>query len=272
MNVLRHMAVMLTALITLTGASAADKPDENTDSVSAAFATVWGGYLEKMVREYGGDRQAVSLYVDGMERALSMPADDMPLYRGILDGYMVGQRIRQMQQMGMPVDDDLFMSALRKSLLGQPTGFTRESADEYLNSYISRHAPVDTVSVESQQRFLDAQSSRDGVVTTPSGLVFEVIKEGEGVSPATTDRVTLMYTGRLSDGTVFDKTDEPIALDVNRLVPGFTEALTMMKPGGRYRVFIPASLGYGSDGVPGAIPGNSALDFDIELIDVGPQQ
>lgn len=269
MKAVRYIVAAVVAVCSVIGAAAADRDKvETPDSVSAAFATIWGGYLDKVAQEYGGDRAAVSLYADGIERALQLPADRMPLYRGILDGYMVGQRLRQMQQMGIPVDDKAFMATLRASLMGEPTGFTRESADEFLNSYVARQAAGDTVSVASQRDYLAAQAAREGVITTPSGLVFEVIKEGEGASPAKSDRVVVMYTGRLADGTVFDATEEPVTFNVDRLVPGFTEALMLMKPGGRYRAYIPASLGYGAKGIPGVIPGNSALDFDIELIEV----
>ncbi len=86
--------------------------------------------------------------------------------------------------------------------------------------------------------------------------------------PADTDRVQLMYTGRFYDGTVFDATGSPISFGVNEVTPGFSEGLKLMKPGGRYRIVMPASLGYGPDGIPGAIPGNAALDFTVELISI----
>ena len=113
------------------------------------------------------------------------------------------------------------------------------------------------------------QASRKGVVTTPSGLLFEVVTEGEGNMPQSADKVTITYAGRLADGTMFDRSEQPVEFDVDRLVPGFTEGLKMMKPGGVYRIYIPASLGYGAEGIPGAIPGNAALVFDIKLLGVG---
>ena len=128
--------------------------------------------------------------------------------------------------------------------------------------------PEKALDAASQQAFLDAQKQREGVHEMPSGLLFEVITEGEGASPADTDKVRVIYTGKLADGTVFDETDRPIEFPVQGLVPGFTEGLKMMKTGGEYRLFIPADLGYGSRGAAGVIPPGAALDFTVRLLDV----
>ena len=106
------------------------------------------------------------------------------------------------------------------------------------------------------------------MVKTASGLVFETLVEGVGEHPVLNGKVKLLYTGRLSDGTVFDSTEEPVIFDVARLVKGFTEGLLLMRPGGIYRLFIPAELGYGARGIEGAIPGNAALDFEVKLLEV----
>lgn len=101
--------------------------------------------------------------------------------------------------------------------------------------------------------------------------MFQVIVEGEGVTPVSGDDVVLNYVGAFSDGSVFDRTEEPVKFDVDRLVPGFTEGLKMMRPGGKYRIVIPSSLGYGERGIPGDVPPNAALDFTIELLQVVPK-
>ncbi|MEE0975037.1 MAG: FKBP-type peptidyl-prolyl cis-trans isomerase [Muribaculaceae bacterium] len=149
--------------------------------------------------------------------------------------------------------------------------FTAEEAEAYLNAYVEGLMPKEeALSLESQQEFLDKQLSRPGVIKTASGLVFETVKEGTGRSPKLTDKVRVLYKGRLADGTVFDSTDNegPIEFDVNRLVKGFTEGLLLMREGGQYRLFIPASLGYGERGAGGVIPPNAALDFEVTLIEI----
>lgn len=264
MMAMKCVFAVLAVAIGIFGAKA-----EQTDSVSAAYAAVWGEYVVPHIRqEYRGDSIQAARYMDGIQAAMSLNPADESYYEGILEGFMIAGRIRQMQRMQIPVDEAGFIEALKDIVAGKDVGFTRESADEYLSSYVSRNMRPDTVSTESQEAFLAKQRERKSVVVTPSGLHFEVLSEGVGETPQSTDRVTVKYVGRLADGDVFDSTDEPVTFDVNRLVSGFSEGLMMMKPGGRYRIFIPASLGYGERGVEGVIPGNSVLDFEVELIGI----
>ena len=96
--------------------------------------------------------------------------------------------------------------------------------------------------------------------------------EGEGAQPVSGDEVEVTYTGRLSDGSVFDSTDSPITFGVDRVVPGFSEGLKLMKPGGRYRIVMPASLAYGERGAGGGIiPPGAAVDFTVDLIGIKPR-
>ena len=90
--------------------------------------------------------------------------------------------------------------------------------------------------------------------------------------PRRDDSVSVFYVGRLSDGTVFDATDDPVVFPLPDLTPGLAEGITMMRPGGKYRVTIPASQAYGEEGIPGIIPGRAALQFIVELIEVVKQQ
>jgi len=105
---------------------------------------------------------------------------------------------------------------------------------------------------------------------TATGLQYQVIEEGTGAMPTATDSVTVHYTGALIDGKVFDSSVErgaPATFGVNQVIPGWTEALQMMKEGAKWRLFIPSSLGYGPQGA-GPIPPNSTLVFDVHLIKV----
>ena len=110
--------------------------------------------------------------------------------------------------------------------------------------------------------------------TTASGLQYQVVKEGDGPSPTTTDIVLVHYTGRLEDGTVFDTSQgkQPVPFPVTGVIPGFTEGLQLMKKGGTYRLRIPPNLAYGPTGAGGGvIPPNATLDFEIQLLDIAPQ-
>jgi FKBP-type peptidyl-prolyl cis-trans isomerase len=117
-----------------------------------------------------------------------------------------------------------------------------------------------------------AGTSGQQVTTTQSGLQLQVLKDGTGASPTTSDIVLVHYKGKLEDGTVFDSTEgkQPVPFPVGGVIPGFTEGLQMMKKGGTYRLKIPPQLAYGEKGAGGVIPPNATLDFEIQLIDIAP--
>ena len=119
--------------------------------------------------------------------------------------------------------------------------------------------------------FLEENAKRDGIKVTASGLQYEVLKEGKGHSPKAEDRVEVHYTGKLIDGTVFDSSVErgvPATFGVTQVIPGWVEALQLMKEGDQWRVYIPANLAYGPNGAGGVIGPNMALIFDVELLRV----
>lgn len=117
------------------------------------------------------------------------------------------------------------------------------------------------------ETYLARNKSRDKAVQeTPSGLQYKVLKQGSGASPSDADIALVTYEGKLTDGTTFDKSQQPTPMPVAGVVPGFSEALKLMKRGGKYRLWIKPSLGYG-DKVTGPIPANSILVFDVDLLD-----
>ena len=121
------------------------------------------------------------------------------------------------------------------------------------------------------QAFLERNAERDGVITTASGLQYEVLVAGDGQSPAATDLVTVHYTGTLIDGTVFDSSVErgqPAEFPANRLIAGWVEALQLMQVGDKWKLFVPSDLAYGERGAGGAIGPNQTLIFEIELLGV----
>ena len=125
--------------------------------------------------------------------------------------------------------------------------------------------------MEQGQQFLEENSRREGVTTLPSGLQYEVLQEGSGDKPGPASRVTVHYEGRLTDGKVFDssyKRGQPATFGVNQVISGWTEGLQLMPTGAKWRLFIPAELGYGARGAGGSIPPNAALVFDVELLSI----
>ena len=123
--------------------------------------------------------------------------------------------------------------------------------------------------------FLEQNAKNDSVVQTESGLQYMVLKEGNGAKPGPTDMVTVHYTGKLIDGTVFDSSverGEPATFPLNKVIPGWTEGLQLMSEGSQYRLFIPSELAYGEKGAGDQILPNSTLIFDVELIKVEKNQ
>ncbi len=122
------------------------------------------------------------------------------------------------------------------------------------------------------EAFLAENGKRAEVKTTATGLQYEILTEGTGATPASTDQVEVHYTGKLLDGTVFDSSVDrgiPATFGVTQVIPGWVEALQMMKAGSKWRLFIPSNLAYGPNGAPGSPIGpNSTLIFDVELLKV----
>jgi len=122
---------------------------------------------------------------------------------------------------------------------------------------------------KSQLAYLKENATKEGVVTTDSGLQYKVIEEGSGEFPTELSEVTVHYTGKLIDGSTFDSSvdrGEPLTFPLNRVIPGWTEGLMLMKPGGKMTLYIPYNLGYGDKGHPPVIPAFATLIFDVELI------
>jgi len=121
--------------------------------------------------------------------------------------------------------------------------------------------------------FFARNKAEAGVVTTPSGLQIKTVQAGQGRQIGVNDGVIVEYEGRLLDGTVFDSSKErgPTPMLVGQVVPGFSEALQQMQPGGKYRIWLPPALGYGAESPPGSpIPPNAILDFDVSIVQVVP--
>lgn len=249
-------------------AAAQDAPKSDaavSDSISGAFATVWADYLKQ---DMPADPEAARKFIEGLNESLNVTPQMEQYYRGVLVGLSVAERVKSMQSMGMPVDGGKTIEVLTALLSGTKSPeMTSEQANEYLNNYVaSKMKPaVDTVSVAAEQAFIDGVAKTQGAETLPSGVVLVTMIDGVGESPLVGEDVMVTYEGRLSDGTVFDSTEAPIAMTVGKLVPGFNQGLLKMKPGGTYRLVIPAEMGYGAEGIPGVIPGNAALDFTIKL-------
>ncbi len=119
--------------------------------------------------------------------------------------------------------------------------------------------------------FLAENAKKNNIITTASGLQYEILTAGEGKSPLATNQVTVHYQGTTLDGNEFDSSysrGEPATFPLNRVIAGWTEGLQLMKEGAKYRFFIPSELAYGERGAGASIPANATLIFEVELIKV----
>lgn len=132
-------------------------------------------------------------------------------------------------------------------------------------------AKMAEVNKAAGESFLAENGKRAEVLTTPSGLQYEIIAEGDGPTPKADDQVEVHYTGKLIDGTTFDSSVDrgvPATFGVTQVIPGWVEALQMMKVGAKWRLFIPSQLAYGPNGAGGVIGPNATLIFDVELLKI----
>lgn len=138
----------------------------------------------------------------------------------------------------------------------------------------SAYAAEPSLSAAANANFLAANAKKPGVITTASGLQYKIIQNGYGERPTAFNKVQVSYRGALINGTVFDSTEPglPATFTVNQLIPGWTEALELMRQGDEWQLVIPANLAYGSRGAGGAIPPNQVLVFNLELLKVLPPE
>lgn len=185
-------------------------------------------------------------------------------------GLGIAHQLKSMNVSPFSIED--FTQSIRDVMEGKETAMTSTEAQALLNKYFQEKEKENAQKAISEGKaFLEENGKREQVVTTKSGLQYEVLTEGSGKSPKATDQVRCHYEGRLLDGSVFDssyKRGEPAVFGLNQVIPGWTEGVQLMKEGGKHRLYIPYLLAYGERGAGASIPPYSTLVFDIELINV----
>ena len=185
-------------------------------------------------------------------------------------GLGIGQNLSSMGIANLSVDD--FAQAIKDVLEGNQTAISHQEAREIVNKYFEElEAKMGAAAIEQGKAFLEENKKRAGVVTLPSGLQYEIIKEGTGKKSQATDQVKCHYEGTLIDGTLFDSSvqrGEPTVFGVSQVIPGWVEALQLMPEGSKWKLYIPSELGYGARGAGEMIPPHSTLVFEVELLEV----
>ncbi|MHC2993542.1 membrane protein [Pontibacter sp. HJ8] len=190
--------------------------------------------------------------------------------------YIIGRDMAtNLKKQGIEIEAESFTKGLKEVLAGQPSSLSQEEVQQAMmqlqHEMTQKQGAQGSENQKEGEAFLAQNKNKDGVQTLPSGLQYQVLKEGTGKSPSASDKVTTHYHGTLIDGTVFDSSYErgqPATFPVNGVIAGWTEALQLMKEGAKWRLFIHSDLAYGSQGAGDAIGPNTALIFDVELISV----
>ena len=189
--------------------------------------------------------------------------------------YAVGLNIgMNFNRQNVDVNPDIIISGLKDGMAGKPQmtmDQIRETMTAFEKDMQQKQTEAGKKNAADADKFLADNKKKDGVKTTASGLQYKVMKDGNGASPKASDTVTVNYRGTLIDGTEFDssyKRGQPATFPVGGVIKGWTEALQLMKPGSKYQLFIPPDLAYGEHSPSPQIPPNSALIFEVELMNV----
>jgi len=196
--------------------------------------------------------------------SMKSESDSLSYFLGLNIGY-------SLQQMQMDDMDAALVASGINQVVNDSSAFDQMMAQNVfmqLQNAVQERKSMETI--EEGTKFLEENGKREGVITTESGLQYEILTEGDGPMPADTSNVTVNYKGTLIDNTVFDSSydrDEPVSFRLDRVIPGWTEGLQLMPVGSKYKFYIPSNLGYGPRGA-GRIPPNSVLIFEVDLISI----
>ena len=185
-------------------------------------------------------------------------------------GIGIGRQLADMGANDIVTED--FAAAMKDVLTGAQLQIDETEAQAMVQEYLQRKGEERLKNVKAEgEAFLAENAKKEGIVTLPSGLQYQVLQEGNGKSPKATDQVKCHYEGTLINGKVFDSSyrrGEPDTFPLNGVIAGWTEGLQLMKEGAKYRFFIPFNLAYGTRGAGQDIPPYATLIFDVELIEV----
>lgn len=203
-------------------------------------------------------------------------ASTAPVMKSAIDtvAYAIGLSVAgSLKAQGLSdINTNLLLAGINETLKGGKTAMSPEEANQYIGQYFQKQASVKgEANLKTGEKFLEENKKRPTVTTTASGLQYEVVKMGEGPKPADTSRVKTHYHGTLIDGTVFDSSverGEPVEFPVNGVIKGWQEALQLMPVGSKFKLYIPSNLAYGERAAGPTIGPNSALIFEVELLEI----
>lgn len=241
------------------------------DSINYAFGLLNGSEIMMYVLAMDSTGEQRKELIASINKGLASKINNPQL---VNMGEQIGKSIKEQEAVGLigepslATDFELIKQGFINGLTGYEELMTGEIAGEYVQSTLMNIKYGN--SKEEGEKFLAENALREGVITTASGLQYEVIKMGKGKKPSATDQVKVHYHGTLTNGTVFDSSvdrNAPITFGLTQVIPGWTEGLQLMPVGSKFKFYIPQELGYGSQQA-GSIPPYSTLIFEVELLGI----
>lgn len=241
------------------------------DSLNYAFGYLNGGEVAMYVFAMDSTGELKKEFIAYINKGLKSNITNPQI---VNMGEQIGKSIKEQESVGLigepslATDFALIKQGFINGLLGGTEQWNSDDAGEYIQTTMASIKYGNTK--EEGEKFLTENALREGVITTPSGLQYEVIKMGKGKKPIATDKVKVHYHGTLTNGTVFDSSverNEPITFALTQVIAGWTEALQLMPVGSKFKLYIPQQLGYGSQQA-GSIPPYSTLIFEVELLGI----
>lgn len=277
------------------GASAASAEDQAfNDSLAIILGRAQGAMLNQNMDQLPADERAKfekTAFLRGFKEVLMADTSDVAYQYGVQIGLGFARQIKALYAEGVDIDRAELFRNFSKAFLEDTINNTQLGSDmnemqrlmsrvqeksqaRAAEAAVAQQAARAAQVAENEEKgaeFVAAQIKADpSIVTTESGLAYKVNQAGTGATPTETSRVTVHYTGKLIDGTVFDSSverGEPATFGITEVVPGFGEGLKLMNKGSKYTLYIPAKLAYGSNGA-GTIPPGATLVFDVEVLDI----
>ena len=241
------------------------------DSINYAFGYLNGDEIARYVLLLDSTGQMTKDFITNINKGLKSNVKNPQI---VTMGERIGQNIKAQEAQGLIGEPSLVTDfvLIKQGFVNGLLGFTEQMDGTQAGEYIQKtmnNIKYGTVK-EDGEKFLAENALKEGIITTESGLQYEVIKMGKGKKPSATDRVKVHYHGTLIDGTVFDSSverGEPITFGLNQVIKGWTEGVQLMPIGSKFKFYIPQELGYGSQNA-GSIPPYSTLIFEVELLGI----